>query len=478
MEKLNEEILGIETQEDRRSQNDTQQPISVSDYVNKINVDLKQCGARIIGEISEVNPWRGHFYITLKDKEEKGVLKCFLSSENYKVFGLEPEVGTEVVVSGHSRITRKGRLDFQILTIELVGEGKLRQAYKKLKKKLENEGLFAQEKKIRIPPYIKKIGLITSRSGDAIGDFTSNLGTFGFQVKLVDSRVGGQAAVKELLAAVRTLKKKDIDVLVITRGGGSFESLMVFNNELLVREIADFPKPVIAGIGHEKDVPLVCLAADLSVSTASIAARTLTEPWNKLVLWIQNKEETLSNKYGQWLFRTRGLFKEHQYELEKQFNEIIKHCKKQKEIFSNIVFKLESGLLQKRNLLNKTSQQIQGGFAVILNCYYSASQSLKNFLLRLGNALVFKDRELLKIQRQAQKDFARLLDALTIKIKNLSNVIRINDPERQLTLGYCLARTKTGILKSVVQTQKGEIINLTVSDGVVDSEVKKINKKK
>src|SRR6185369_17331843 len=100
-------------------------------------------------------------------------------------------------------------------SLELVGEGALKIAYDKLRKKLEDEGLFSEERKRPIPEYPINIGVITSKSGAVIHDFLSNLGKFGFQISFIDSRVEGQDAIKDLLKALETLRKKDIDVLVM-----------------------------------------------------------------------------------------------------------------------------------------------------------------------------------------------------------------------------------------------------------------------
>ncbi|MEK7089254.1 MAG: exodeoxyribonuclease VII large subunit [Patescibacteria group bacterium] len=148
-----------------------------------------------------------------------------------------------------------------------------------MKKRLTAEGIFAPERKRAIPMLPRRIGVVTSKEGAVIHDFINNLGKFGYEVMLVDSRVEGQQAVGPLLGAIRALKEKDIEVLVIIRGGGSLESLQAFNNEMLVRELASFPVPVIAGIGHDQDMPLVALMADAMTSTPTAVAHLLNRSW-------------------------------------------------------------------------------------------------------------------------------------------------------------------------------------------------------
>jgi len=256
---------------------------SVSEYIEYINALLEQYEFRIKGEISELNfASSGHVYFTIKDKDEEAVLNCAMWKSNYKMCDVRLERGMEIIATGHANIYPKtGRFSFIADGIELVGEGALKKAYDALKKKLEDEGLFDPARKRKLPELIHKIGLITSKEGAVIHDFQSNLSRYGFEIIFVNSRVEGQPALKDLLAALQTMKKQDIETLVIIRGGGSLESLQAFNNENLVREIADFPVPVIAGIGHEKDVPLAALAADYMASTPTAAALIVGESWDK-----------------------------------------------------------------------------------------------------------------------------------------------------------------------------------------------------
>lgn len=260
-----------------------QKTFTVAEYIELLNIFFKSQEARIQGEVCESKvAASGHAYLTLKDKNGGGVLDCIIWRSTYALCGIRLEPGMEIVVTGHPNIyPQNGRLSFITSSVELVGEGALKKAYDALRAKLEAEGLLAESRKRGIPDYACRIGVITSREGAVIHDFINNLGKFGFKVSLADSRVEGQAAVRGLIAAVKTMKKEDIEVLVLIRGGGSFESLQGFNNEALIREVCAFPVPVIAGIGHDKDVPLVALAADAMVSTPTAAAHLVNRSWEE-----------------------------------------------------------------------------------------------------------------------------------------------------------------------------------------------------
>lgn len=300
--KYGEELLAMinDNDVDMETQNDQiDKPLSVSAYLDFINQKIGMLHARIQGEISSVEIRERVVYFSLKDSEDGSVVNCLMWKRNYDLSGIEFEMGMEVVLEGTPDIYKpNGRLSFKTSSAELVGEGALKKAYDKLKKKLDAEGLFLEERKREIPDFVQKIGLITSETGAVIHDFLTNLGKYGFQIKFVDSRVEGQAAVRDLISAVDYFFNKDIDVLVIIRGGGSLESLQAFNNETLVRKIADFNKPVICGIGHEKDVPLASLVADKMVSTPTAATHVLNEPWQRAIHRLELNEEKMFSNFG------------------------------------------------------------------------------------------------------------------------------------------------------------------------------------
>src|SRR3989344_480591 len=236
---------------------------SISEFIALLNIGLRKSEVKIVGEVGQVQfgP-TGHVYFTLKDEKEPGLVNCIIWKSNYRMFGIDLKEGVKIMAFGHPEVyAPTGRLSFIADTIELAGEGTLKKQYEELKKKLTAEGLFAEERKRPLPLYPQKIG---------------------FQIKMIDSRVEGQEAVADLLSSIKTFSKEDLDILAIIRGGGSMESLMPFNNELLVREVANFPAPVIVAIGHDKDEPLIDFVADVSVSTPSIVATTISQSWEDL----------------------------------------------------------------------------------------------------------------------------------------------------------------------------------------------------
>ncbi|MFZ2621356.1 MAG: exodeoxyribonuclease VII large subunit [Minisyncoccia bacterium] len=321
--------------------------IPVSQYLDKINNTLKGERAKIIGEVFDFKmseAWT-FFYFSIKDKQDGSILQCIILKNDYRISGIKLADGVEIVITGFPGVYKqKGEMKFRAELIELVGEGALKLAYEKLKKKLELEGLFSDERKREIPNFPHRIGLITSKSGAVIHDFDTNLGKFGFEILFVDSKVEGQDAIKDLLSAVNTLKDKDLDVLVIIRGGGSLEALMAFNNENLVRAIANFPTPVLTGIGHDKDAPLVSMVSDKNVSTPTAVANLLNSSWNEARAEVRLSEEKIMS----------------------QFLNLLETWKRAEETLLRAVDRIESGITRMGDLIIVQTKELVRSFTLFL----------------------------------------------------------------------------------------------------------------
>lgn len=435
--KYGEAVLNIiNNGEDLKSsdnENEINKPLSVSKYLDFLNREIVKLHARVQGEISSIDVRDRVIYFSLKDSDDGSVINCLIWKSDYKLSGVEFEVGMEVILEGVPDVYKpNGRLSFKTSSVELVGEGALKKAYDQLKKKLDAEGLFLKERKRVIPIYPQKIGVITSRQGAVLADFLSNIGNHGFKIKMIDSRVEGQTAVVDLLSAIKTMKKADIDVLVVMRGGGSFESLQPFNNELLVREIANFSVPVIAAIGHDKDVPLVSMVADFEVSTPSIAATTLSQSWKEATLFIERRERQIVDRYKQ--------------SLESIDNSINKFTEIVKEYSDSVINKYKD----------------------IKNSLLVSIQNFKNSIINVKNNLDFSKQSLFD-------NFRNLLSKINQNLRNSENIISANNPERHLKLGYSIAKINDRIVKSVENVSVGDSMNLLVYNGEITSEVK--NKK-
>ncbi|MFA6006233.1 MAG: exodeoxyribonuclease VII large subunit [Candidatus Paceibacterota bacterium] len=264
-------------------ENNPAQPLfTVSEFLDAVNYVLKHDKALVRGEVTDFKKGKWISF-SLKDKDDNSLLKCVMGAWLYNQIGVQIEDGMEIKISGSPSINKAyGSFGFWVETIEPLGEGSLKKAYELLVKKLREEGLFTRKREL--PEFIERIGVISSKHGVVIHDFKQNLDKRGYKIIFKDARVEGADAVGQIVEAIHELqnKKYNLDILVIIRGGGSLESMQAFNNEAVARAIFASNIPIIAGIGHDVDVPIASLVADREESTPTGAAHAVNESWNRL----------------------------------------------------------------------------------------------------------------------------------------------------------------------------------------------------
>ena len=233
--------------------------------------------ARLIveGEVSNCKyHTSGHVYFTLKDSGSQ--LKCVMfASSRTKGLAFSMKEGDKVQVLGRVSIyERDGNYQMYVDRIVLAGLGELYERFEQLKKKLAAEGLFDAAHKKPIPPYPKKIGIVTSRTGAALQDILSILHRRNPYVQpiLAPATVQGEGASDTVVRSIKALIKEGVDVIIVGRGGGSIEDLWAFNEENVARAVYDCPIPVISCVGHETDTTIIDYVADLRAPTPSAAA--------------------------------------------------------------------------------------------------------------------------------------------------------------------------------------------------------------
>ena len=178
-----------------------------------------------------------------------------------------------------------------------------------LMKKLEAEGLFSPEHKTPIPNFAKNIGLITAADREAMNDFITHLAPHGLDIELYDVRVEGARAVEQIVEAIEYFNKNrpETEVLVLTRGGGSLESLQAFNAEAVARAIFASRIPIICGVGHERDVSIADFVADMRASTPTHAAKIISESWERGALELDQQAERLGGSIREHITQARFL---------------------------------------------------------------------------------------------------------------------------------------------------------------------------
>ncbi|HSG32234.1 MAG TPA: exodeoxyribonuclease VII large subunit [Thermodesulfobacteriota bacterium] len=257
----------------------------------------------IVGEISNFrgNYSSGHWYFTLKDENTQISAVCFKWANQYIKFN--PENGMEVICCGQINVYEKqGSYQINIRYIEPKGIGAQALALEQLKEKLFAEGLFDESRKRELPFLPETIGIVTSPTGAAIKDILKVLDRRFADLHIIISPAGvqGKEAAADIVSALNILyKEKYLDEIIVARGGGSKEDLMVFNEESVVRAIAKSPVPVISAVGHEIDITLTDLVADVRAATPSMAAEIAVREKADLVYTLDEiKSRLLSSLVG------------------------------------------------------------------------------------------------------------------------------------------------------------------------------------
>jgi exodeoxyribonuclease VII large subunit len=253
-------------------------PLTVAelDRVLKQAVEGATFGAWVQGEVSGIKrAASGHVYFCLKDEGEDAVVDAVAYRDSAQRARTLLADGARVLVRGRATVwAPRGRLQFVVDAVRAAGRGALLEALEKLKQKLTAEGLFAAERKKAVPTHARVVGVVTSASGAVIHDIIRVAFRRGsVRIILAPAQVQGEGAAESIVAALDKLEKvRGLDVVILGRGGGSFDDLMVFNDERLVRRVVGYRVPIVSAVGHEVDVSLTDLAADARASTPSQAA--------------------------------------------------------------------------------------------------------------------------------------------------------------------------------------------------------------
>ena len=233
----------------------------------------------IEGQLAEINPRRGLTYLSLRDTDRDVSLSLYMASGVMDALTSTIEQGTRVLVQVKADWwAKRGSLQFKVLQIRAVGIGELMARLEALRNLLAAEGLFNEERKKPLPFLPRRVGLICGQGSDAMHDVIENSRRRwpDVQFEVREVAVQGVNCVRQVSVALTELDAiADIDVIVIARGGGSFEDLLPFSDESLIRVVASVSTPVVAAIGHEEDRPLIDYVADYRASTPTDAARRI-----------------------------------------------------------------------------------------------------------------------------------------------------------------------------------------------------------
>lgn len=291
------------------------QIFSVAQFIAYINDTFKAIWdptqVALEGEVSGFRVSQGQ-WVNFEIKDEEAVVSIFMVLRNLTV---PLQDGMRVRLYGYPRLYPKyGKFSFSADRVEIVGEGGLRKALEMLRQKLIAEGLFDASRKRQLPRFPRRVALVASRESAAYGDFIRILGErwSGLEVDLYHVLVQGKDAPESLVKAVTLASRGEYDALIMTRGGGSLEELMAFNDERVVRALYACKIPTLVGIGHERDITLAEEVADVRGSTPTDCARLLVPDRRDILLEVATIEETV-------LFQLEALVQGYVTRLERAF---------------------------------------------------------------------------------------------------------------------------------------------------------------
>lgn len=259
--------------------------VSVSEAMARARTALEGVRLRVVGEVSEFADKPGYraAYFTVSDGE--AAMQCLMWREQYAASGVTLRCGMLVEMGGYfSTYAAKGRMQFVVRSLALAGEGRLRLQVAELARRLEAEGLMRPERKRALPTYPERIGVVTSPRGKAVHDVLRTLKRRYPLAEIVVAGVPveGAEAPAAIVAGLSAVSAAGSDVVLLVRGGGSYEDLMPFNEEGVARAVAACPVPVVTGIGHEPDTSIADMVADVRASTPTAAAESAAPSMEEL----------------------------------------------------------------------------------------------------------------------------------------------------------------------------------------------------
>lgn len=390
----------------------------VNSYIkNMFTQDFMLNRIYVKGEVSNCKyHTSGHIYFSLKD--ESGTIACVMFAGQRGGLSFHMREGQQIIVLGSVNVyERTGSYQLYAQEIRLDGEGTLYEKYQMLKQELEEMGMFAPEYKKAIPRYAKRIGVVTAPTGAAVRDIMNISARRNpyVQLLLYPAQVQGEGAKESIVRGIRMLETKNVDVIIVGRGGGSIEDLWAFNDECVARAIFDCQVPVISAVGHETDVTIADYVADLRAPTPSAAA--------ELAVW----------DYRQ----LQGYLDECRLRMNRSMTGTIRINRlRLKELDVRLSY------LHPRHKLQDQQQR-----------------------------LIELEEELRTLMRDRVK---KARHRLAIQIEKLNGL----SPVRKLNQGFAyVEEADGGVVKSIRQVEMGDELTVYVTDGLIRTSVKAVQKK-
>lgn len=418
----------------------------------------------IEGELSNLaRPSSGHMYFSLKDTDAQ--IRCAMFRNRNMHLRFKPKEGQQILIRARISLY-EGRGEFQAIAehMEEAGDGALRRAFEQLKQRLNTEGLFDNEHKKPFPELPKKIGVITSPTGAAIQDVLTVLKRRfpAIPVIIYPTPVQGIAASQGIVDAIVTAnQRKECDALILTRGGGSLEDILCFNDEKVAYAIHDSTIPIVSGVGHEVDITIADLVADQRAPTPSAAAELLSpdrDEWTSTVLLLGKRLENglltiLDQLKQQVTWQLKSLKQQHPGIYLQQQSQRLDN------IEQRLMTHQQHYLQRQQSILNNQSMKLQ---------QHAPDHRLQHLSLQCNNLYT-------RLQQATEKQFLFFNQRLSAPARALDAV----SPLATLDRGYAITRRSKDnkILTNADDVIIGEKIETRLANGSLFCKVEKINKR-
>jgi exodeoxyribonuclease VII large subunit len=413
----------------------------------------------IEGEVSNFSaPQSGHWYFSLKDASAQ--VRCAMFKLQNRKLGFTPKDGMHIMIKAKVSLY-EGRGEFQLIAeyMEEVGEGKLRLAFEALKKRLQEQGLFDTKHKKDFPLLPKTLGVITSPTGAAIRDILSVLKRRfpALPIIIYPTMVQGDLAAPNIVSAVQAAnRRKECDVLILARGGGSLEDLWPFNEEIVAQAIFNSQIPIMSGVGHEVDFTIADFVADQRAPTPSAAAELVTPDSTELLQAILQNYQRLLRYMRHCLQQLTQNLNWMDKHLQQQHPK--RRLREQAQRLDHLEMALmhlqQTRLSQLQNKFKNMSMKLSG-----LTPKHQIHQ-IRNHLILQQHNLQSSLKDLLQQRQQTFSNIAATLDALS--------------PLSTLKRGYAIATKDNKVLRKVEETKPGDNISVQLHEGSLSCVVENI----
>lgn len=428
----------------------------------RLTLELQFQQLWLVGEVSNfVAAASGHWYFSLKDQAAQVKVAMFKQANRYAT--VRPQNGQQVLIRARISVYEP-RGEYQLLAefIEPAGAGLLKQQFEQLKAKLAAEGLFAPERKRPLPANPRRVGVITSPTGAAVRDIITVLARRapGIELIIYPCQVQGETAAAQLRNMLSTaIRRNEVDVLIIGRGGGSIEDLWCFNDEALARAVADCPIPIVSAVGHEIDFALTDFVADVRAATPSAAAELVSPDQSQYLVALTQLQQRLSRAVRRQLAQQQPRLLQLQQRLQQLHPQ--RRLEQQQQRLDELQLRLQRRMQQHLQTARRQHSYLQQSLQ-----HLSPAKAIKQQQLQL--------QQLAKRLQQAQQ---QQLKYSSQQLARLSAQLHTVSPLATLARGYSISfDSQQQALTSSAQLKVGDAINTRLAQGSFSAVVTQIVK--